>query len=132
MSLKLAESENFIITNEYEKAFLIFKDSNRKANIGDFYGDPQTAIISNDERFCAVGGCGIIVYYLHEPYEEYRYNVTTIQWKELYRENKKNWWIQDIKFLDSSTIIFTVENTDIDNGGRYRLNINTFELTRCN
>jgi len=131
MSSTLAESKNFIIMNQYEKVFLIFKNENRKVNIGDLYGDPQTAVISDDESFCIMGGCGLIIYYLHEPYEEFSYNITTKQWKELFRESEKTLWIEDIEYLDNSTIIFTVEDADVDNGGRHKLNVNSFELTRC-
>ena len=127
----LAESENLIVKNEYEKVFLIFKNNSRRIYIGDFYGDPQAAVISNDESFCVMVGCGLIIYYLHEPFEEFRYNISTRQWKELFRESGKEWWIEDVEVIDSSTIVFTVEEVDIENGGRYRLNINNFELAKC-
>jgi hypothetical protein len=131
MGSTLAESKNFVIMNEYEKVFLVFKNSNRKICIGDFYGDPQDAIISNNECFCVMVGCGLIIYYLHEPFEEYRYNVSTNQWEELFRENGKTWWIEDVKNVDESTILISVEEVDNENGGRYKLNVNSFELTRC-
>lgn len=127
----LAESENLIVKNEYEKVFLIFKKNSRRIYIGDFYGDPQAAVISNDESFCVMVGCGLVIYYLHEPFEEFRYNISTRQWKELFRESGKEWWIEDVEVIDSSAIVFTVEEVDIENGGRYRLNINNFELAKC-
>lgn len=123
----LAESENLLVKNEYEKVFLIFKSNSRKIYIGDFYGDPQAAVISNDESFCVMVGCGLIIYYLQEPFEEFGYNISTRQWKELFRESGKEWWIEDVELVDDSTIMFTVEEVDTENGGRYKMNVNSIE-----
>lgn len=130
MSSILAESKNLLVKNEYEKVFLIFKSNRRKIYIGDFYGDPQAAVISNDERFCVMVGCGLIIYYLQEPFEEFRYNVSTRQWKELFREKGKEWWIENVELIDDSTIIFTVEEVDTENGGRYKMNVNRIDLIK--
>jgi hypothetical protein len=108
----LAESKNYLITNEYEMAFLNFKNSDKKICIGDFYGDPQVAIISNDETICVMAGCGIIVYYLKEPFEEYKYNSFSKQWKELFREKGNEKWIDDVDFIDATTIEITIEETN--------------------
>ena len=132
MGLILAESKNFTVTNEYEKVLLNFKNSKRDIYIGDFYGDPQAAVISSDENFCAMVGCGLIIYYMHEPFEEFRYNASTRQWKELFRENEKTWWINGVEILDNSSIAFTVEEADSENGGRYKLNTVTYELAKYN
>lgn len=131
MSSILAESKNLLIINEFEKVFLKFKNSNRKVYIGDFYGDPQAAAISNDERFCVMVGCGLIIYYLQDPFEEFIYNTSTRQWKELFRECGKEWWIDDVKAVDNSTIMFTVEEADLENGGRYKLNVDNIKLIKC-
>lgn len=127
----LAESKNFVVINEYEKVFLNFKSRNRKIYIGDFYGDPQAAAISKNESFCVMIGCGLVIYYLHEPFEEYSYNVSTKQWKELFRESGEEWWIEEVEIIDNSTIMFTVEGADINNGGRYKLNVDSDEFTKC-
>jgi hypothetical protein len=131
MSSILAESKNLLVINEYEKVFLNFKSSNKKVYIGDFYGDPQAAVISKDESFCVMVGCGLIIYYLQEPFEEFSYNKSTRQWKELFREGGKEWWIEDVEVIDNSTIMFTVEEVDSENGGRYKLNIDDMELIKC-
>ncbi|HBF38585.1 MAG TPA: hypothetical protein DDW50_14860 [Firmicutes bacterium] len=132
MSLVLAESKNFRVTSEYEKVSLNFKNCKRDIYIGDFYGDPQAAAISCDESFCVMVGCGLIIYYMHEPFEDFRYNASTRQWKELFRENERTWWINEAEILDKLTIAFTVEEADKENGGRYKLNTVTLELTKCN
>ena len=77
--IKLAESRNYIITSEYETVNLEIKNRNQTIIIGDFYGDPCVALISEDETFCLVGGEGIIIYYL---FSEYQRNVSSKQWKE--------------------------------------------------
>ena len=51
---RLTESKNFVITFEYEKVFLIRKQTGNTIFIGEFYGDPTTAIISSKEDFCAI------------------------------------------------------------------------------
>lgn len=63
----LAESKHYIVYSEYETVILQIKESQRKIQIGDFYGDPQMAVISEDETFCVMCGCGVILYYLREP-----------------------------------------------------------------
>jgi hypothetical protein len=130
LSLILAESQNLIVTNEFEEVYLNFKKNNRKVRIGDFYGDPQAAAISDDESFCVMVGCGLIIYYLHEPYVEYEYNTSEIQWKEFFRTEGRVLWIEDVDVMDS-LITFTVEKADIQNGGRYQLNMDSLELSKC-
>ena len=84
--IKLAESINYIITSEYETVNLEIKNRNQTIIIGDFYGDPCVALISEDETFCLVGGEGIIIYYLQDPFSEYQRNVSSKQWKEWGRD----------------------------------------------
>lgn len=131
MGVVLAESKNFLITNEYEKVFLNSKNNNRKIYIGDFYGDPQAAVISSDERFCVMVGCGLIIYYIEEPFEEFSYNTSTSQWKELFRQRGKEWWIEDVEILNDSTIMFSVEEVDVENGGRYKMILDSTEPIKC-
>ena len=109
---RLVESENYEILYEYEKAFLKFKGINRLILIGEFYGDPYTAIISKIEDFCVVGGEGIIVYYLNEPYLEYDKNITNSkQWMEWGREDETI-WIEQIEQVDNNTINLTLESNE--------------------
>ena len=57
---QMAESNNYLILNEYEKVFLKLKATSQLILIGEFYGDPDVALISDDETYCAVGGEGVI------------------------------------------------------------------------
>ena len=98
----LAESENYIVYSEYETVTMEIRESHRKIKIGDFYGDPEMAVISDDEKFCAMCGCGVIVYYFKDPFREYEYNVQTDQWREWNRNGDV--WFEDIRCINSETI----------------------------
>ena len=82
----IAESDHYAVVREYEDCYLMFKDmSRRSVSIGDFYGDAEFALIDRNERFVVMGGCGIIIYFLHEPWDMYTYDKKTPQWIELGR-----------------------------------------------
>ena len=109
----LAESDNYQVYNEYERVFLKIKETSKIVCIGDFYGDPQVALISEDEQYCVMGGAGIIIYYFSEPYEEYSYNAKSVQWKEWGRENPENTkWVENIFLIDSEHV--GVETEDME------------------
>ncbi len=67
----LAESKNYIVFHEYEMVILKIKKLEKEILIGDFYGEPQMAVISQQETYCAICGCGVIIYYLQPPFIEY-------------------------------------------------------------
>jgi hypothetical protein len=82
------------VTHEFETVYLHFKNESRiPICIGDFYGDPECAIISLNENFVAMGGCGIIVYFLREPFEEYSYDKISAQFYEFNRSSNDIWWV---------------------------------------
>ncbi len=109
---KLAESKRYIIFNEYEQVFLQVKLTSKLIRIGEFYGDPDIAIISNNELFCVVGGEGIIIYYLKEPFEEYSASTENLkQWKSWGRDiEKETIWVNNITQEDSQHISVELEN----------------------
>lgn len=110
---ELAQSNNFKILYEYETVFLQRKDNDKLVVIGDFYGDPQVAIISKSEKFCIIGGCGIIIYYLKEPYERYSYNMRSPQWKEWGREDEDSTvWVNNIKYIDEEKVEIETEDSE--------------------
>ena len=49
----LTESEHYRVYNEYENVIMEIKKSRKKIQIGDFYGDPQMAIISEELKWQA-------------------------------------------------------------------------------
>jgi hypothetical protein len=65
--------------------------------IGDFYSDPSVAIIDAEERWCAVGGCGLIVYFLEAPFTPYEYNLPSNQYLEAGRTKQEQWWVESIE-----------------------------------
>ena len=80
----LAESEHYIIVSEYEDCSLMFKDRSRgPVSVGNFYGDAEFALIDRNERFVVTGGCGIVIYFLCDPWDDYITNKKTDQWIEL-------------------------------------------------
>lgn len=99
----LAESEHYMVYGEYENVMMIIKESQKKILIGDFYGNPQGAIITEDETYCIMWGCGVIIYYLTEPFMEYEYNIQTRQWKEWGR-NGVDVWIENIESINDKTV----------------------------
>ena len=65
---KIAESMHYEVYREYETVLLKMKHPERAVTIGDFYGDVGKVIISPKEECCVMAGCGVIVYYLNEPF----------------------------------------------------------------
>jgi len=110
----LAESKQYIIFNEYETVMLKIKESQKMIQIGDFYGNPQMAIISDDEKFCVMCGCGIIIYYLREEFEEYQYHKKTSQWVEWGRSTANgDIWVENVKCLNDQQIEILTEDGKI-------------------
>lgn len=127
----LVESYTYKILHEYETVYLLFKNTGKIVIIGDFYGDPEMAFISNDESYCVVGGCGLVIYYLKEPFHEFEYNNNCEQWKEFFRNPDDIWWIEDIsEGSNSKTVKFTVDSDDERRTGTYEMDVFTFDVKR--
>lgn len=104
----LAENSNYIIYNEYETVVLKKKSDNSEIVIGDFYGDPDGALIDKEERFIVMYGCGVIIYYL-PAYEEYHYYIKTNQWDEFGR-NEPFMWVDSAVQTDRNEVKLTLED----------------------
>ena len=110
----LAESKHYLVYKDYEDVTLKVKETGREIRIGDFYGEADLAVISQDEKFCVMSGCGVIIYFLKEPFREYEYYVTTSQWKEWGRECPKEViWVDSIKCINDNTIEVIEENGNV-------------------
>ncbi|MCH5348052.1 MAG: hypothetical protein J1E40_01900 [Oscillospiraceae bacterium] len=107
--ITLAECKRYAVISEYETVYLIDKTANTKIIIGDFYGDPNGAIIDPNEKFVVMYGCGIIVYFLVPPFKEYTYNTKTAQWFEIGR-NEDIMWIQKVLQISDKKIKAVLEN----------------------
>lgn len=99
----LAESNNYKVVGEYETVTLINKRTALSVSIGDFYGDPQGAVIDTYERFAAIYGCGLIVYFIREPFENYSYGKETSQWFEVGR-NEPVMWIDNVVHISRNEL----------------------------
>lgn len=58
----LAESENYILGNDFEDCILAHKQTNTSLVVGDHYGDPECGLIAPDETWCMTGGEGVILW----------------------------------------------------------------------
>ena len=132
MNIKiLTRSENFIITNEWETAYLIRLKDNHKIIIGEFYGDPTCAFIQENEKYCIIGGYGFIIYYIREPFIPYESNIKTDQWIEFYREKNNELWIESIYNGDSGNEVkMIVDPFDKIKGGIYVFDIEKKKIKR--
>jgi hypothetical protein len=104
----LTQSKTYRVFHEYEVVFLN-RPHGSEVVIGDFYGDPSCADISPCETWCAIGGAGIIVYFLKEPFEPYRYDYSTDQWVEFGREKDDFWWIESLTAVSEAQLMFTTD-----------------------
>ena len=98
----LCENEFYTITSEYEVTILFDKTTENSTVIGDHYGDPQAAIISEDNKFCVSVGCGAIIYYLKPPFDDYK-NVKNSQWLNVMTEGKT--FFETVTQLDMKTVL---------------------------
>ena len=130
----LAESENYKVTSEYEYATLHFKNKvfGKSLYIGDFYGDPDCAIISRDEKYLVVAGCGLIIYRLKEPFTEYSGSENSTQYSEFFREPENIWWISELHQTDSDIDwkYFRFVSTHNDVEFIYKMNADVFGIEK--
>jgi len=57
---ELARSASYTVVHEYESAS-VRSSAGWQLQVGEFYGDPQVALIDTNARWCAVAGEGLIV-----------------------------------------------------------------------
>ncbi len=76
-----------------------------------------------------MGGVGLIVYFLKEPFEPYQYDYSTAQWMEFGREQNNLWWIESIKAISEEQIVFTIDPNG-DRAGTFSFNIATGEVEK--
>ena len=104
----LARSQQYVISHEYEVVFL-HGAGQQPIIIGDFYGDPDCAVIDYAERWCIVAGCGLILYYLHDPFQPYAYDTVSDQWVELFSSPPDHLWIEALYQTGANTVRLVVD-----------------------
>lgn len=67
----LAQSKNYRVVSEWETVTLKKNSGSSSVVIGDFYGNPNCGVIDKSEKWCAVAGCGLIIYQLKKPFLPY-------------------------------------------------------------
>ena len=126
MSL-LAESEHYRVEHEFEVVTLHDLRHGRFVRIGDFYGDPEAAVIDQQERWVVMIGCGLILYYLHEPFLPYIYDKCNHQWVEMFRDPSDIFWITSVKQVAADVLDFVVDSAS-SQAGHYSLDTKTFTV----
>lgn len=134
----LDESEEHKIISEYEAVYLYFKKSDRpRVLIGDFYGDPDGAFISGNEKYIVMFGCGIIIYKIQEPFTDYNYDTPRPQYAEFHRNPGDIWWVESayecgLDYGDAETLgtqfFRLVMHDDEGKIGVYRMDVNTHKV----
>jgi hypothetical protein len=134
MTRYLAESENYKVTSEYEIVTLHFKNRlfKKPLYVGDFYGDPDCAIISRDEKYLVMAGCGLIIYRLQEPFEEYGSSKPTEQYFEFFRDPPSHWWTNGLHQtdVDSDWKFFRFVAANDEGEFIYKMDSTTFEVEK--
>jgi hypothetical protein len=130
----LAESENYKVTSEYEYATLHFKNKliEKSVYIGNFYGDPDCAIISRDEKYLVVAGCGLIIYRLITPFSEYEDSKKSTQFSEFFGEPENLWWVNGLHQteIDSDPKWFRFVAANNDGEFIYKMNVDDFSIEK--
>ena len=121
----LAESPNFEVRSSFETVHLRRSDGTDTV-IGHFWGDPECGLIDRDEKWCVVGGCGLIVYWLRNPYREFEYHTSTDQWSEFGRQPDDIWWVGELEQTGEEDVRLVVG--DDPNATRYDLNVRSMRI----
>ncbi len=126
---KLTESKSYKVSHEYEVVFLE-RVQGADVVIGDFIGDPSCAAISPSEKWCAIGGAGLIIYFFKKPFEAYQYDCSTKQWIEFGRDADDIMWIESLTAISDNQLEFTTDPYG-KRPGKYVFEISTgkFEKT---
>lgn len=72
-------------------------------------------------------GCGLILYYLHEPFLPYAYDKCNHQWVEMFRDPSAIFWITSVKQATVDVLDFVVD-PDSEEAGHYSLDTKTLSV----
>ena len=122
---QLARSRNYAVLHEYEAAF-IEVPGGRRISAGHFYGDPACAVIDWQERWCVVAGCGLLVYFLREPFAPVGLGPSD-QWARVYHEPGAERWVEALYQRSDDAVRFVVDPGG-PNGGVYELRLPGLEV----
>ena len=109
----LATSANFRVEHEWEDVFLVVTSSEKVTQIGDFYGDPECAVIDSTEQWVAVGGHGLMVCNL-DYNSKSKYIVTRT--RIFGQEQDDSWWIESMEQTGVRTLRIVVRGSNRRDG----------------
>lgn len=124
----LTQSKNYMLYCWYEEAYIEGATISKHTSVGDFYGSVECGCIDRNEKWCITGGNGLIIYNLSPPFEDYKYDHKTSQWKELWR-NDKDWYVETIYQIEDDTVRLVIDIFSKAKGV-YDLNVNSLKLTK--
>lgn len=107
----LVENDDYLVYKKYETVRLYMKKQKQLVwCIGDFYGDAEGAIITEDNQWCIMYGCGIIAYRLKEPFDDYSYDTVCEQWSEFRRGPKDILWVEKVVQTSPTSMLVISED----------------------
>lgn len=124
----LAQSVHYRVEHEFEVVSLQDSRKGRWTVIGDFYGDPDAAIIDQQEQWVVMVGYGLIIYYLREPFLPYKYDLHNNQWVEMFRNPKDIWWIEAVHQVSEDEVKLSVDPNS-EQAGHYLLNMQNLSVS---
>jgi hypothetical protein len=108
----LWRSMNLTVQGEFESVRAYGSKLPGQVVVGDHYGDVMGAAVDDAERWCVTVGCGVIVYKLADPWQEYNYDLVTDQWWEMYREPEDMLLTRDVRFISGAKFTCWVRRDD--------------------
>ncbi len=116
----LAESQNYVLGNEYEYGYLINKHTGKEFYLGDSYGDPTFGLIDKNENWALLFGHDS---YLWTPADITHLNEELYIWEHLFT------WPYDARQV-SDFEVEILHEPDTDNAAIFSFNIKTMEVKK--
>jgi hypothetical protein len=126
----LAQSNNYKLFASYEEVTLEGGLIDHLVIAADFYGGAICGVIDKNEKWCVLGGNGLVVYYLIEPFHSYTPKTESAQWKELFTEEKDTPWYPETAYQFDETTVRLVMDIHGTARGVYDFNVYSLALTK--
>lgn len=126
----LAKSNNYTLYGVYEEAQLEGLGIDGHVVVGAFYGSADCGCIDRNEKWCISAGNGLVIYSLEAPYQSYKFDTKTTQWRELWRGIKDSGWYPEIIYQIEDNEVRIVIDIFSNAKGVYDLKIETLEVTK--
>jgi hypothetical protein len=117
----LIATRHFVIAHDWRDVWLCIPDRD-PLSIGTHYEEPRSVKVSPNSRWCASGGCGVVVYHLHDPYRPFSSGVETDQWWEIGRDEDDPWLVDRLRVIGEDRLRIVVD-PESHHGGVYDVNV---------